>query len=181
WGHTTGGVDYFSKLDLKHFTFVVHGLSDENPPPPGSYKLGSNPQKDVYVSFSEIPEIENKELQISIQKRSGNFFMGEKIMTSIYNPGPNAIYGKHVKVYFDNNLQSEEIIDVLVPYGEKKIEFVVPYGILGNNMPNLAKIEVGDFTQEITTDKQNKVLKDIILISTIAIIIIVLGIFYVKK
>ena len=27
WASTTGGVDYFNKLDLRHFTFVMHGKS----------------------------------------------------------------------------------------------------------------------------------------------------------
>ena len=31
WGSTTGGVDYFSKLDLRHFTFVVHGKDSTKP------------------------------------------------------------------------------------------------------------------------------------------------------
>src|SRR5690606_17741822 len=40
WGATTQGVDYFNKLDLRHFAFVMHGVSDTKPFAPGSYKLG---------------------------------------------------------------------------------------------------------------------------------------------
>src|SRR3989344_918440 len=39
WASTTGGVDFFDKLDLRHFTFVIHGQSETRPYPPGSYKL----------------------------------------------------------------------------------------------------------------------------------------------
>jgi len=53
WASTTGGVDFFDKLDLRHFSFVNHGTSDTKPFPPGSYKLGANPQKDVFVSFGK--------------------------------------------------------------------------------------------------------------------------------
>lgn len=50
WGKTTGGVDYFNKLDLNHFVFVIHGLDPTSPAPAGAYKLKSDPQKDVQVS-----------------------------------------------------------------------------------------------------------------------------------
>lgn len=64
WGNTSG-VDYFHKLDLKHFTFVKHGLSATKPISPGSYKLGTNPQKDVFIAIAELPEdIESRALNL---------------------------------------------------------------------------------------------------------------------
>ena len=52
WESTTGGVDYFTKLDLNHFAFVVKGASSEQPVPAGSYKyLGQN-TRDVKVDFA---------------------------------------------------------------------------------------------------------------------------------
>lgn len=41
WGNTTGGIDYFNKLDFGHITFVRRGKEDTYPLPAGSYK--SNP------------------------------------------------------------------------------------------------------------------------------------------
>jgi transglutaminase-like putative cysteine protease len=52
WESTTGGVDYFSKLDLNHFTFVVKGLSSEQPIPAGSYKYVGQDSRDVKVEFA---------------------------------------------------------------------------------------------------------------------------------
>jgi transglutaminase-like putative cysteine protease len=49
WGKTTGGIDYFNKLDLNHFVFVVHGRDPMKPAPAGAYKLKSDPKKDVEV------------------------------------------------------------------------------------------------------------------------------------
>jgi transglutaminase-like putative cysteine protease len=49
WGKTTGGIDYFSKLDLNHVVFAIHGVSPIRPAPAGSYKLKANPGKDVEV------------------------------------------------------------------------------------------------------------------------------------
>ncbi len=44
WENTTGGVDYFSKLDLNHFVFAIKGISSTEP------KLGA---KEVRVEFAE--------------------------------------------------------------------------------------------------------------------------------
>ena len=50
WGKTTGGIDYFSKLDLNHFVFVIHGTDPTKPSPAGAYKIKTDPKKDVTVT-----------------------------------------------------------------------------------------------------------------------------------
>ncbi len=57
WGNTTGGIDYFNKLDFSHITFVRHGVEDSYPLPAGAYK--SNPaDKHIVVEIADhIPEI----------------------------------------------------------------------------------------------------------------------------
>lgn len=47
WGKTTGGIDYFNKLDFNHFSFVIHGNSDSDPPPAF---------KNVQVAFAPYKE-----------------------------------------------------------------------------------------------------------------------------
>lgn len=47
WGKTTGGVDYFNKLDFNHMTFVIHGESDSSPAISSSY---------AHVDFGEYQE-----------------------------------------------------------------------------------------------------------------------------
>jgi len=52
WGNTTGGVDYFYKLDFDHFAFVIKGLSSTYPVPAGGYKLSENDNsKDINVTL----------------------------------------------------------------------------------------------------------------------------------
>ena len=46
WAKTTGGVDFFNKLDFNHFTFVIHGLSDSLPPYPTQAKVFYTPYKE---------------------------------------------------------------------------------------------------------------------------------------
>lgn len=53
WENTTGGVDYFDKLDLDHFVFAVKGISSESPSPAGSYKYLGKDSKNVKVTLSD--------------------------------------------------------------------------------------------------------------------------------
>lgn len=60
WANTTGGVNYFDKLDFNHIVFARHGLSSEYPYPAGYYRRSGKKDKDISVAFSdhsfEIPE-----------------------------------------------------------------------------------------------------------------------------
>lgn len=68
WGNTTGGVDYFNKLDFNHITFAIHGISSTYPYPAGSYREESKTGKDVMVEFADtIPVISEGLLTTIIQ------------------------------------------------------------------------------------------------------------------
>jgi len=55
WG-TTSGIDYFSKLDTNHFSFVIKGLSSEYPFPAGAYRYSDN-EKLIETALSQsVPE-----------------------------------------------------------------------------------------------------------------------------
>lgn len=56
WGKTTGGVDFFSKLDLNHFVFTLHGLDSTYPYPAGSYKFEEQQSKDIHIKFGSLPK-----------------------------------------------------------------------------------------------------------------------------
>lgn len=51
WGNTTGGVDYFTKLDFNHIVFAIHGSSSTQPLPAGFYRENGKEGKDVTVEF----------------------------------------------------------------------------------------------------------------------------------
>ncbi len=53
WANTTGGVNYFDKLDFNHITFALHGLSSELPYSAGFYKQSGKTGKDVSVRFAQ--------------------------------------------------------------------------------------------------------------------------------
>lgn len=54
WSNTTGGVDYFYKMDFDHFAFVIKGTSSTYPIPAGGYKIsGNNNTKDIDVTLGD--------------------------------------------------------------------------------------------------------------------------------
>lgn len=51
WGNTSQGIDYFTKLDTNHFSFVIRGLNSEYPLSAGMYRVNDS-DKLVNVDFS---------------------------------------------------------------------------------------------------------------------------------
>jgi hypothetical protein len=74
WTNTTNGVDYFTKLDLNHITFVIHGQDPVYPLPAGFYK---NPnintqEKDVELVETSPVEFPKPKISLSLLKQLGN-------------------------------------------------------------------------------------------------------------
>lgn len=154
WGATTGGTDYFDSLDLRHFTFVIHGASATKPFAPGSYKLGQNPQKDVYVSFGQLPAVRQSTPQIKITKLKSIPLYQTKYSVAIRNPGPSALYNFKVQVNFDKNLYKEYPIAFLPPFSETTEEIIIPYSLLAQNIPNQIEVRTANARTVLQTNRQ---------------------------
>ena len=188
WASTSGGVDYFNKLDLRHFTFVVHGdtnpkggESDTMPYPPGSYKLGPNPQKDVYVSFGKLPENRDTNPIVSISPIRTLPFLNSIYSVKIDNPGPQALYSTYPTVYFDNKEASRNFIEVLPPFANYQFNINVPFSLLGKGSPNIVEVKVGSSMASVGTNKSQVIINSLIGISALLIIIIVIVLVKLKK
>lgn len=92
WENTTGGVDYFDKLDLNHFTFAIKGRSSASPIPAGSYKYTGQNSQDVKVQLSDNDFLGKPQLGVQIENSSPIWagFPG-KVAVNISNVG-NAVY-----------------------------------------------------------------------------------------
>lgn len=113
----TSGIDYFTKLDLRHFTFVIHGTDPKKPYPAGSYKSGTNPQKDINISFGQLPVLRASNLVIQNNVVSQLPFANEIVATKVTNTGSIAAYNQSLQVKFDNNLTKTNLtIAALPPY-----------------------------------------------------------------
>ncbi len=66
WENTTGGVDYFNKLDLNHFVFAIKGSSSEIPVPAGSYKYKGQDTQDIRVSLTDSDFLGKSQLDVQI-------------------------------------------------------------------------------------------------------------------
>lgn len=172
WASTTGGVDYFNKLDLRHFAFVIHGKDPFKPYPPGSYKLGPNPQKDVYVSFGQLPENRVSSPEIQAKTQSTFPFSDGKIEIIIYNPGPIALYNLVPEIYFDEKREGNDSIEILPPFSRYKIQVKIPFSFLGRNTPSNIKILVDGKQLNVPSSKNLVIIYNLIVIFLILAIII---------
>ncbi len=69
WSNTTGGIDYFNKLDLNHLVFVIHGIDPQEPLPAGAYKTIGGGSKDVFVSLTAPENFPPALFQVSYFKQ----------------------------------------------------------------------------------------------------------------
>lgn len=181
WASTTGGVDFFNKLDLRHFTFVIHGIDPVKPYPPGSYKLGINPQKDVFVGFGNLPNL--RAAIISISSKSERFipFFSQKIIVDIKNTGSSGYYNLPVNIYFDNSLHFSKTIDVLPPFKTEKINIQVPFSFFGKNNPNVVNVQAGSEKLEIPTAKKQVIIYNLLTLFLLIIIFVLIILVKFKK
>lgn len=180
WG-ATSGVDYFNKLDLRHFAFVIHGKNDTQPYPPGSYKLGTNPQKDVYVSFGQLPAERNSTPKFSVMVERSIPFLDTLYSVKIYNPGPASLDAFYPTVYFDNKEHSRDFVQILPPYATYQTQIKVPFSLLGKNTPDNIKVTVGESQIELSTNKIQVVINSLLVVFILFIIIVILVMIRLKK
>lgn len=170
WADTTKGVNYFDNLDLRHFAFVIHGENSTIPYPPGSYKLGDDPQKDIFVTFGNLDTTENNPIEIKAPKQNVFKVLTGKIDLAFYNPGPRAIYSLKPIIIFDSKDVAKVEIAVLPPYTEITKSIDIPVGIFAKNIPNLLEVKVSSKTLEIPTFKNAIVSVHMILLGVLLII-----------
>lgn len=167
WGSTTGGVDYFSKLDLRHFTFVIHGKDSKTPYAAGSYKLGSNPQKDVFVTFGSLPVERNSRLKVDAKLESWLPLVSNKLDISIINNGPIAVYNLVPQIMFDSNRiynNATKEIPVLLPYQVYKNSIDIPFSFLAAKTPDNVKVTINDAEIIVSSNKRQVIVYNLLFI-----------------
>ena len=171
WGKTTGGVDFFNKLDLRHFAFVIHGQDSQKPYPPGSYKLGPTPQKDVFVNFGRLPEKRIPSLEITYKLSKFIPFMSQKISVTVKNNGVSAFSNPSANVFFDGKLVETKASPILPPYAGYSFDIFIPFSFLGTKTPHQISIQAQDANVDIQTSKNEVIISNLALIFTVAILI----------
>lgn len=181
WGSTTGGVDFFNKLDLRHFTFVIHGSDAVIPYPPGSYKLGPSPQKDVFVNFGQLPKEKTSKPEIKVEVNNSLPFMHTQISVFIKNPGPTALYDLEPAIYFDEVLAEKTIIPVLLPYATYEFKSQIPFSFLGAKTPEKIVATTANTEVQIPSNKAQVIIYNLLAIFFALSIVIAFVVVKVKK
>ncbi len=128
WGATSGGIDYFSKLDFNHVTFIQRGEASTSPIPAGAYKEEkSRNEKTVFVEFAEqLPNpINNAEVNLTLPKKSYSS-LPFKLLATLTNTGTTSIIGQDLALStsgLGENKDSTINIPILPPYATKNYEF----------------------------------------------------------
>ena len=128
WGSTSGGLDYFNKLDFNHITFIQRGQSSTQPYPPGAYKdANSQNEKTVFVQFADIlPKPTSlAQIDISAPKTAYSSFPF-RVTAQLKNTGTTSIIGQTLKMYTQNLTEppnNSQDISILPPFSQKSYTF----------------------------------------------------------
>ncbi|OGD98772.1 hypothetical protein A3A49_00200 [Candidatus Curtissbacteria bacterium RIFCSPLOWO2_01_FULL_38_11b] len=128
WSSTSGGLDYFSKLDFNHITFSQRGKSSTSPQSAGAYKKqGRESEKSVFVEFAQnLPKATvNPQLSLMSPNKiiSG---IPTKIQANLKNSGSATIYDQKITLATGflkslNNLEYN--ISTLPPFASRTYDF----------------------------------------------------------
>lgn len=145
WGHTTGGVNYFSQFDLRHIAFVIHGISSTTPQTPGTYK------SDIQNPLIEIKESEQTALpaahplQLSIKSGFSPFSLPTTI--EIYNPSGFARYATDLTI--QGSVDPHASIVSVLPYATHKVTRNIPAGFMGMSAPATFSVALSQSGQKL--------------------------------
>lgn len=124
WGSTTGGVDFFGRLDLNRIAFAVKGRSSTTPYAAGSYKTDVKQDGDVQVSFSEKMVTPQLGLNMQLADRQIIAGIGSTIPLTFKNKGSVTLYNVQLSPTIRLPLQLSrriEIPSMLLPGQESTV------------------------------------------------------------
>jgi hypothetical protein len=97
WGSTTGGVDFFGRIDMNRIAFAIKGTSSSAPFAAGSYKTNDKQDGDVSVSFASKGGDSRRELAMTIEESSVIAGIGSTLPIVLKNTGNVALYDIDLK------------------------------------------------------------------------------------
>lgn len=154
WGNTTGGIDFFNKLDLNHFAFVFHGFDSEFPLAAGSYKKKGGKGKDVQISFGkQIKEKSDLEIEFDFpQKIMAGLPINGNL--TIKNKGNTAKYNQDLILFLDDfNFPNQKFtIKTILPFASIKQKVSLPKTNWLNAGEKNIRVEFGqkNFNRQLT-------------------------------
>ena len=181
WENTTGGVDYFNKLDLNHFVFAIKGTSSGQPPPAGSYKYIGQDSHDVKVSLSDNDFLVKPQLEVKIDN-ADPILAGfpEKIKVKVSNVGSGVYPGASFSINSNKLIflgSKAEALGPIPAFGSASFDFNVRTKSLFDSFSDTAVVLIG--SQKFSKDVE---IKPFLIFQTIPLmavgIISVIGLIY---
>lgn len=174
WAHTTGGADYFTKLDFNHIAFAINGLDSVEPYPAGFYHSTNAPGSDISVSFSDGKDANSPANITSVvvfpeQVGAGTNPTGEVRVT---NKGGESAYVISVSATSDiGNVHRLDTIEELLPYATVRLPFSATF-------PQSLTTKTGTITVKVNDAliKKSFTVKPIIWLLTLIVLCVILGI-----
>ena len=149
WANTTGGADYFTKLDFNHIVFAINGTESTLPYPAGFYHGPDQPAKDINVTFAPGPSQAGAAkitgaIDFPSQIGAGTKPTGALVVT---NSGSTTAYTIPVSVVaIPGNVHITQIIPVLLPFATVRIPFTVSTAQTLQSLPGNITAQVNDTT-----------------------------------
>lgn len=148
WGSTSGGLDYFNKLDFNHITFIRRGASSTTPYPPGAYKREKEPpQKEVFVNFAQdLPQATiAPELELSVPDEiiSG---VPVKVTAWAKNVGSASIIDGTLTLTTSLRTSGENParLGILPPYATRQVDYKLQTGGFFTTATEPISLSLGD-------------------------------------
>lgn len=155
WENTTGGVDYFNKLDLNHFVFAVKGFSSKEPIPAGSYKYPGIDSNDVKVTLSDTDFLGIPKLDVKIINPAPILAgFPQKIKIQVSNLG-NAVYPSNIFLITANKLSilkgDSQKLGTIPPFGAAKFDLDIRTTSLFDKFNDQIVVTIGEqkFTSQV--------------------------------
>jgi len=130
WGSTSGGLDYFNKLDFNHISFIQRGISSTEPLPAGAFKDKTKlNQKSVDVSFAKDLPTPTSSVQLKLLTPE-TIYSGipTTITVNLVNSGSTSIISQKLSLLSQTlsiTSQNPLQIEVLPPFANRNIKFQI--------------------------------------------------------
>ncbi len=147
WANTTGGVDYFTKLDFNHIVFALNGIDSSLPYPAGYYRSPDKTGRDVRVEFSDTGKnVKGANIMTSIefpqQVGAGRKAEGAVV---VRNAGGESAYNIGVTVLSEPDaIKITDTIAELLPYGVVRIPISAIFAQTVTSQPGQIRVRVND-------------------------------------
>lgn len=182
WANTTGGVDYFSKLDFNHIVFAINGVDSQRPYPVGYYRKAGSSGRDVEIAFTNTPQPKAANVSATIEfpdtVGAGRRTTGAIIVT---NKGGESAYNINVSALSDpSGIMANETISELLPYGVVRVPMSGEF-----DQPLTSKSGIIYAVVNDTTLTQNFRIQPIVLVAGLGlltfILALIVGFFLMKR